>query len=212
VPIFTVPDRPTAFQTLVMAAHSKLDEILAAEGRDAPELFFGNPFQTASDRLPRVGWNHLGGHFVATDFSPFPALTPTPATGATPPVPVPQLGTRRMVASCTIFHRNPEQAEHLLDRLWMACRRGAADLQRFLWMDANYTFQSESQGPRHNQGDSLLTLTIPIDLPVLAEYDNEFTWVQVTADKLRGGLTADVTDATAHVDRAVEEFTDPALP
>jgi hypothetical protein len=213
MPIFTVPTRPTAFQTLVMAAHEKLDQILAAERRDAPELFFGNPFQEEKHKLPRVGWNHLGGHFVATDFSPFPTVTPAPATPSLPaPVPAPQLGTRRAVVQCVIFHRTAEEAEHVLDRLWMSCRRGPADLQRFLWLEARYDFPTESQNPRHNQGDSIVVLQIPIDLPVLADYDGEFIWVEIVADKLRGGISDDVTDPLAPVDRAVEEFTLPTLP
>lgn len=197
MPIYTPPDNPTAFQTLVMSLHAVLDDVLAKEGRAAPELFFGNPFQTQFDAIPRVGWQHIGGHFVVGEN--FPTTPAAPVTvPPTPPLKVPQpnpiklVGTRRMMALCGIWHYSAEQAEHVLDRLWLSARRGDKDLQRFQWLLGKYDFPTESQGPRINNGESILAVTLPIDLPVPAEYDGERPLVTVLGSDLNAGITTDL--------------------
>lgn len=192
MPIFTVPDNPTAFQTLVMALHVVLDDVLGKEGREAPELFFGNPFQGQADRIPRVGWQHLGGKFgpgtdvQTTYYDPNITQTQPPTIAST--TPVKQVGVRRMIAQCAIFHRSPEQTEHVLDRMWLSAKRGSSDMMRFQWLLAQYEFPTESQGPRLANGESVLVLTIPIDLPVPAEYDGETAIAQLADTQLRAGL------------------------
>lgn len=197
MPIFEVPERPTAFQTLVMGLHAVLDTVLNAEKRDAPTLFFGNPFQGAEKKMPLVGWQHVGGHFVVGESlptSPVDTTTPQPpALQQSNPNPVVEIGARRAMAAVTIYHWSPEQAEHVLDRMWLACKRGAADLQRFRWLLGRYEFPTESQGPRLINGASIIQVALPVDLPVPRDYDGEHPLVQVLGADLRAGQTDALT-------------------
>lgn len=200
------PSRPTAFQQRVMAIHATLDAILTAEGRDPPELVFGQLQQGKFDRPPRIGWQEYAGHFVD---GPDVRLSLTADE-----IPLNRLGVDRTLAQASLWHVSPEQAKHMLRRLWMACDRTTPQGSAFLWLDheTRYVFTSESVGEWLKNGCSLLVLNIAVDVPVERDYDGEFTYRQVTAEKLRGGINLNISDPNEPTERAVEEFTEPVLP
>lgn len=185
-----VPERPTPFQALVMAIHAKLDQVLAAEGRAAPELVFGKLSQGKYDNPPRVAWMQIGGHFVqATD-----ALATT-AEDVASPIPIKPLGCRRAIASVAMWHVTPEHLEHMLDRLWLACDRTTPEGNPFRWLIAKYDFPTERVDEYLKNGASVIVVTLPVDLPVPSEYDGENVLTTLNDTQLRAGVE-DVIDTT----------------
>lgn len=184
-----VPQRPTTFQNIVMAVHRTLDTVLTAEGRDAPELVFGQLQQGKFDRPPRVGWQQLFGSFANV-----PGVPPMPlvdgATGS-------RLGTRRIFAQASLWHVSPEQNEHMLERLWLASSRTIPEGAALLWCDreTKYAYPSEGVAEWLKNGCSVLVLGIMIDVGAPVDYDGETVPVALLDTQLRAGLE-DVPDTT----------------
>lgn len=184
-----LPSRPTPLQTLVLAIHAKLDVILAAEGRKAPELIFGSVQHDEHANPPRVGWQHVGGHWVQDQ-----TAAPSLGTDASP-IPVKRLGVRRALAQVTLWHVTAEHNEHMLDRLAMACDRTSPEGKPFQWAIAKYEFPTESVGELLKNGASAIVVYLPVDLPVPAEYDGESVLTTLDDTQLRAGQE-DVLDTT----------------
>jgi hypothetical protein len=147
------------FRILATEVNTKLTAILTAEGRAIPEYVFASrkPFNM-NEACVRVAWAHIGGKFV---FETVP-LNEGEATPITPP-----LGTRVAVAQVFIWHSSDEEAEHVLDRLWMATREVPSG-RAFRWTEAVYEYPSEKIGEDLKSGVSVIRLTLPCDMPVSA--------------------------------------------
>jgi hypothetical protein len=186
-----MPARPTPLQNLILSLHAKLDEVLTAEGRAAPELVFGALQHDEFTQTPRVGWQHIGGHFVVGENVPTGTDTPI----ADPPIQQVAsttekiVGVRRAVTQVVIWHVSAEHAEHVLDRMWLVCKRDNPDGARFRWLIAKYDFPTESVGEFLKNGASVIVVALPVDLPVPLEYDGEHPLVTVQGADLRAGIT-----------------------
>lgn len=170
--------RPTRFQTLVIAACAKLDEILEAEERDQPAVAFGKKLWPDGARPPRLQWVHEGGSFTLS------------ANALDPPIeeaPVPSLGFRVARAQCVIWHVSPEHAEHMLERLWLATTRIPGG-EAFRWQLAVYDYPTELQGPWLKNGHDVLVVRLPIELAVAGSFDGEIETIEVTDTQLRTGI------------------------
>lgn len=184
------------WKLLARAVHAQLNTILAAEGRAQPRIEFGNiPVWTElKDPPPAIVWVHGGGRFSRSE-KMVPATDP----------PAPSIGVRLAVSEVRIWHISEEHAQHVLDRLWMATDRVASE--RFRWTEAIYEFRSELVGNWLQNGRSVIVLTIPVWVPVAAEYDGETTDVIIAGNEFRAGIAEAVTDdiesAEYDVDRIV---------
>ncbi len=190
------------FRVLVQAVHSQLETILTAEGRAVPPLTLERKVwnDTTDPPPPRICWIEHGGRFART------ANPIVPATLTPPVAPQPVfLGAREAMAGIKIWHTTEEHAAHVLDRLWMATDRTYPD--RFLWDDARaqYEFRSQAVGPGMRHGVEVVTVQVPIWIPVARDYDGEFEIVTVAAHQLRVGIAnppdEDDDDVEYDVDR-----------
>lgn len=170
----------SAWRLLVRSVHAELTTILEAEGKTAPELVFERKAWTdLEDSAPRCVWIQAGGKFSLTENPNIP-----PAAAGDPPVPL--LGVRLAFSEVRIWHKFDEACERVLDRLWMATDRVAAD--RFLWTDASYGYPTEEVGARIKNGCSVIVLTLPTLVPVLREYEGEVLTVEVADTQARTGF------------------------
>lgn len=196
------------FKTLAIEVNAKLAEILAAEGRAVPEFTYAAKKQFGEqDRAVRVAWAHARGRFVFEVRNN--STGPAPDAPIQPPAPVP-IGARVAVAVIRIWHSTDEEAEHVLDRLWMATKR--VDSQaNFRWSEASYEYPSESGGEDQKNGVSVIRLELPIDMPVPSEYDGETERLEVARLAFRVGIRnpadEDPEDSEYDVIRAPEDWT-----
>lgn len=187
------------FRALVQAVHAQLETILTAEGRAVPELVLERKvWNDAIDPSPpRICWIEMGGRFART------ANPVVPATLTEPIAPQPTfLGAREALAGIKIWHTSEEHATRVLDRLWMAADRTYPD--RFMWDAAGteYEFRSQVVGPGMRHGVEVVTVKVPIWIPVAKNYDGEFEIVTVEGHQLRVGIAnpPDEADATVEFD------------
>jgi hypothetical protein len=192
------------FKTLATEVNTKLAEILTAEGRTVPEFSYAARKQfTEQERAVRVAWAHAGGRFVFETQN-----NPSAEPGAPPPPP--PIGARVARAIIRIWHSTDEEAEHVLDRIWMATQR--VDSQtNFRWAEASYEYPTESGGEDQKNGVSVIRLELPIDMPVPSEYDGETEQVEIARLAFRVGIEnpagEDPEDSEYDVIRAPEDWT-----
>jgi hypothetical protein len=190
VPLETAIQRPTRFQTLAIAACAKLDEILAAEGRDVPTVAFGKVEWKEGMRAPRLHWMQPGGTFT---------LLSNVANAGEPEGVHSRLGFRVARSRVALWHVSPEHVEHMLDRLWMATDRSTGG-EAFRWQTASYDYPTETEGPWLQNGHSVIVLSLPVELAVAGEYDGETTLVTVTGSQFRAGIENPVGEDPNDVD------------
>jgi hypothetical protein len=174
------------FVTIAKAVHAALVTILSAEGRATPDLVFGNVPIKQGDPLVRISWTHAHGSFLVS--STLPAGTPVTDPPTTP------LMQRRAIALIRFWNPDKEAAEHELDRIVLATRRTAYQAN-FQWQLALYQYPSDRVGAQLQNGVEVLTLTVPIDLPMTSYADGEFQSVEILDTQLRAGQE-DVLDTT----------------
>jgi hypothetical protein len=186
------------WRLLVRDVHEQLDEILTAESRAVPELEFGRIGFNEDQKAPKVVWTQIGGRFTTSDH----VITDQ----SDPPVPV--LGVRLAMSQIRIWHTNEEQAEHLLDRLWMATDRVAAE--RFRWAEAaSYEYPSQIAGKSLQSGLSVIVLNLPVWVNVAREFDGEVETVVLVDTVIRTGIESPVGELEADTAYEVNQWVEP---
>jgi hypothetical protein len=185
------------FRTIATAAHAKLTTILQAENRAPYDLKFGNVPLEEADQSRRIAWFQDGGRIV---------MDPLPTTNVDPEVPVtPPIAVRRATCRMGIWAPAEDEVEHVCDRLILACRQldEAPGYSRlFHWPAASYDYPSQSIGWKLKNGVHVITLMVPLDLPVAGEPDGATEIVTVEGHQLRVGIAnpPDELDATVEFD------------
>ncbi len=185
------------FRTIATAAHAKLTTILQAESRAVPDLVFGNVPIEEADVSRRIAWFQDGGQIV---------MDPLPTTETDPEVPVtPPIAVRRATCRIGIWAPAEDEVEHVCDRLILACRQldEAPGYSRlFHWAAASYSYPSQMIGAPLKNGVHVITLQVPLDLPVAGEPDGATELVVVADHQIRVGIAnpPDELDATVEFD------------
>lgn len=191
------------FRTIATAAHAKLTTILQAENRAVPDLVFGNVPLVEQDPARRIAWFQDGGRIV---------MDPLPTTNADPEVPVtPPIAVRRATARIGIWAPAEDEVEHVCDRLLLACRQlddePEAYGRLFHWAAASYEYPSQTVGAPLKNGVHVITLQVPLDLPVAGEPDGATELVVVADHQIRVGIANPPDEADATVEFDVNRWT-----
>jgi hypothetical protein len=203
MPLETAIARPTRFQTLVIAASAKLDEILEAEERAAPTTAFGKIAWDESMRAPRICWMHVGGSFTLEPEAP-------PVAPDEDEAPVPPLGFRVARTQVALWHITPEHVEHMLDRLWLATKSSAGG-EAFRWQRATYDYPSEQQGEAVQSGLSVIVLNLPTELAVAGSFDGEIEAYTITDTQIRSGIESPVDEPIGDTAYEVNDWVTPKV-
>jgi hypothetical protein len=191
------------FRTIATAAHARLTTILTSEGRATPDLVFGNVPLEELDTSRRIAWFQDGGRIV---LDPLPEL----ASEEDDEPPTSPIAVRRATCRIGIWAPAEDEVEHVCDRLMLACRQldgPPAYSQLFHWADASYDYPSQMIGAPLKNGVHVITLRVPLDLPVAGVPDGATELVTVEGHQLRVGIANPPTEADATVQFDVNRWT-----
>ncbi len=186
----------SAWKTLVSGLLAQLALILEGEERAVPAIVYGRGKWSDDERnrVPRMRWTQPGGRFTKN----VPLVTQDPEVPSTP------LGARIAMSQMVLWHATDEQAEHVLERLWLASQR-MPEPARFSWEQAQYEYPTEEAGEQLQSGQSIITLMLPILVPVSSIADNEGDLVEVEGSQCRSGIESpegeDLEDTDYEIDR-----------
>jgi hypothetical protein len=191
--------RASVFRTIAEEVSAKMTELLTVEGRQIPEYRYQPDKFVEGDHDVRVRWLQPQGSIVE---DPKVGAVKNPSDAAQPVTPI---YIRRADVHVWMQHATDEDVEHLLETLIRASKRTEWD-RYFHWGLAKYDYPSQAIGQEVRNGASVIRLTVPLDIQVSAEIDNEYQLREVTADKLQAGIVANLTDDLDPADRAVAEW------